>query len=218
MNLKPLSLPYRYRPSKLPDSPPALFMFHGYGSNEDDLFGFAPELPEELAIFSARAPYPLQPYGYAWYAIYFDAQTGKFNDTKEAIASREKIKTFISEATKTYDLDPTNITLLGFSQGAILSYAVSLTYPNLVKNCIALSGYVDPEMADSSQLASAKSKPNFYCSHGTVDQVIPIEWARRTPEYLRTLGIQTKLNEFPVGHGVAPENLRQLKAWLQERI
>ena len=70
MTTAPLSLEHIIRPSTITNGkPPVLFMLHGYGSNEEDLFSFAPELPGELCIISIRAPYTLQPYGYAWYAI-----------------------------------------------------------------------------------------------------------------------------------------------------
>ena len=55
------------------DKNPLLLLLHGYGSNEEDLFSFASELPQDHYVISVRAPYDLQPYGYAWYAIHFDA-------------------------------------------------------------------------------------------------------------------------------------------------
>ncbi len=42
-------------------------MLHGYGSNEEDLFSFAQELPDELLIISASAPLSLGFGSYAWY-------------------------------------------------------------------------------------------------------------------------------------------------------
>ena len=58
MTTAPLSLEHIIRPSSLTTKkPPVLFMFHGYGSNEEDLFSFASELPEELCIIAARAAY-----------------------------------------------------------------------------------------------------------------------------------------------------------------
>jgi len=59
---------------------------------------------------------------------------------------------------------------------------------------------------------------DFYCSHGSVDQVIPVEWARQTPAFLEALDIKYKYSEFPVGHGVAPQNFHELKDWLKTRI
>ncbi|GAA4277434.1 alpha/beta hydrolase [Aquimarina mytili] len=219
MQAKSLSLHHIIKePSIKKENTPVLFMFHGYGSDENDLFSFATELQEELFIISVRAPYPMQPYGNAWYAIYFDAAQGKFSDDQQAIKSRDKIAYFIDEAVKAYDLDPNNVTLLGFSQGTILSYAVALSYPEKVKNVIALSGYLNEDILKNGYDANDFSKLNIYCSHGSVDQVIPIDWARKAPERLAEIGIDTSLNEFPVGHGVAPQNFYQFKDWLNSLI
>ena len=196
----------------------ALFMFHGYGSNEHDLFSFAPELQDELFIISVQAPYKLQYESYAWYSIYFDAPQGKFSDDKQAVLSRDKISKFIDEAIIAYNLDSTNISLLGFSQGAILSYALALTYPNKIRNVIALSGYIHENIINVGNLSDDLSHLNVYCSHGSIDQVIPVEWARRTPDFLQKYGIQTSLNEFPVGHGVTPENFYQFKNWIESKV
>ncbi|WP_010520998.1 alpha/beta hydrolase [Aquimarina agarivorans] len=200
------------------DKPAALFMFHGYGSDENDLFSFSAELPEELFIISVRAPQPMQPYGNAWYTIHWDGSNGKFNDTDEAIASRDKIAAFIKEAIEAYNLDAANITLLGFSQGCILSLATALSYPTLAKNVIGLSGYIDPDMLIAGYETADFSNLNIFISHGTVDQVIPIEWAQKTPEFLNKLGFNITLKEYPVGHGVAPQNFYDLKVWLQKHI
>ena len=74
------SLHHITRPSTLKENAPLLIMFHGYGSDENDLFSFATELPEELFIISVRAPHAMQPYGNAWYAINFDAEMNKWSD------------------------------------------------------------------------------------------------------------------------------------------
>ena len=63
------------------DKNPLLLLLHGYGSNEEDLFSFATELPQDHYVISVRAPHNLQPYGHAWYAIYFDADENKFSDS-----------------------------------------------------------------------------------------------------------------------------------------
>lgn len=192
---------------------PLLLLLHGYGSDENDLFSFASELPEHYFIISARAPIPMQPYGNAWYAISIDYDGVKTSDNEAAKESRDLIATFITEAVQEYDLDPFNVTLLGFSQGTILSYAVALSYPEKVKNVIGLSGYINEEIINLQSSASY-AHLNIYNSHGTVDQVIPIDAARKTPGYLSNLGIEGTLSEFPVGHGVHPTNFYEFKEWL----
>lgn len=212
------SLHHITRPSILKENAPLLIMLHGYGSDENDLFSFASELPKELFIISVRAPYPMQPYGNAWYAINFDAEMNKWNDNEQAAESRDLIATFINEACDAYPIEKKNVTLLGFSQGTILSYAVALTYPEKIKNVIALSGYINEDILPNDMNQKDYSHLNFYCSHGSVDQVIPIEWARKAPKFLEKLNIKHTYSEFPVGHGVAPQNFFEFRTWLDDKI
>lgn len=215
MTTAPLSLEHLIRPSSLTvGKPPVMFMLHGYGSNEEDLFSFASELPAELCIISLRAPYPMEPFGNAWYAINFDAQKGKWSDDEQAILSREKIVKFIDEACTTYGLDDTRVTLLGFSQGTILSYAVALSYPEKIKNVIALSGYINKKILANDYRDKNFKNLKIYASHGQVDEVIPPEWAQKAPSFLDKLGIEHVYEEFPVGHGVSPQNFHSFKNWL----
>ena len=219
MSSAQLSLEHIIRPNTIAASKaPVLFMLHGYGSNEEDLFSFAQELPDELFIISIRAPYPLEPFGHAWYAINFDAEYGKWSDDNQAIVSREKIVSFIDEACQTYPIDTQNITLLGFSQGTILSYAVGLSYPEKVKNIIGLSGYINEKILLQGFTEKDHSHLNVYASHGQVDQVIPVEWAQQAPIFLNGLKIDHVYEEFPVGHGVAPQNFHSFKKWLEQRL
>jgi phospholipase/carboxylesterase len=206
------------RPSNLSVKAPLLIMCHGYGSDENDLFSFASELPEELFIISLKAPYPLQPYGNAWYAINFDADQGKWSDNEQAIASRDLIATFIKEACEFYPVNSNKVTLLGFSQGTILSLSVALSYPNLVKNVIGLSGYINTDILKVDFRNNNFSHLAIYASHGSVDQVIPVEWARQTPKFLEALNINHVYKEYPVGHGVAPQNFFDFKSWLQTHL
>lgn len=212
-----LSLHHIVRPSKLKEQAPLLILCHGYGSDENDLFSFASELPEDLFIISLRAPFPMQPYGNAWYAINFDADKGKWSNNEEAIESRDRIAAFIDEAIAEYPVSTDNVSLLGFSQGTILSYAVALTYPQKIKNVIGLSGYINTDLFDI-KAAEAYAHLKIYASHGSVDQVIPVDWARQTAPFLASLNIEHQYSEFPVGHGVAPQNFYELKEWLSARM
>lgn len=213
-----LSLQHLIRESSLSENAPLLIMMHGYGSDENDLFSFASELPKELFIISVKAPYAMAPYGNAWYAINFDAEKGKWNDIEQAKQSRDLIAKFIDEAVETYPVNRNNVSLLGFSQGSILSYGVALNYPEKIKNIVALSGYLVQDIFPEDVASKDYSNIDFYCSHGSVDQVIPVEWARQTAPFLTKLNIKNQYSEFPVGHGVAPQNFHEFKAWLSERI
>jgi len=194
---------------------PLLLLLHGYGSNEEDLFSFATELPEDYYVISVRGPYSLG-YGasFAWYSIDFTADEKKFSNLDEARQSRELISGFIDTLVKDHPIDPAAITLVGFSQGAILSYAIALSNPSRVKQVAALSGYLNPDIAKEGFEQNDFGKLRFFSSHGSVDQVVPVDWARKTKPMLDKLGIPCEYKEYPVGHGVAPQNFFDFKKWL----
>jgi phospholipase/carboxylesterase len=212
-----MSLNYITRePKNKTENPPLLILLHGYGSNKEDLFSFAEELPDDLLIVSAEAPYKMSYGSFAWYQINFDDVNGKFSDLEQAKTSLDKIAIFIDEIKQKFQTNPDKTFLLGFSQGAILSYSLSFFYPNKVQNVIALSGYINTELLPKD--ISTEIKTNYYCSHGSVDQVLPVEWARKSKPFLDKLGLQNVYSEYPVGHGVAPQNFFSFKTWIEERL
>ncbi len=213
------SLKHIIRKPKVPtDNPSMLLMLHGYGSNEQDLFSFAHELPDELLIISARAPLSLAFGGYAWYTIHFESGDDKFSDIPEALNAKDVLVRFIDELQETYHFEPSKSFLMGFSQGTILSYAVALSFPKKIQNIIALSGYVNNELITAPTDTTPYKNLDFFCSHGSIDPVIPVEWARKTPAYLQDKNITHVYDEYPVGHGVAPQNFLELQNWIQKRI
>jgi len=205
------------QPKKQLTHPPLLILLHGYGSNELDLFSFADELPDELLIVSARAPYDMSFGGHAWYAINLDGNNEKFSDLDEARVSLTKIADFIDTIKERYNTDTNNTFLLGFSQGAILSYAFSFNYPNKVQHILALSGYINEALA-STNVSELNIVSDYFISHGTSDQVLPVDWARKAPVFLKAHNLQNTYTEYPIGHGISPQNFYELKSWIETRL
>lgn len=197
------------------DKNPLLLLLHGYGSNEEDLFSFAGELPGEYYVISVRAPYPLPPYGNAWYALHFDAGMNKFSDNQQAISSRDLVVSYLDEILSAYPIDADDVTLIGFSQGCILSYSIVLSYPEKVRRVVAMSGYLNQEIIKPGFESNDFSNLKIFASHGSADQVVPLEWARQAKPILDKLGIENQYKEYPVGHGVAPQNFYDVLNWLK---
>ena len=195
---------------------PLLIMAHGYGSNENDLFSFSRDLPDKLTIVSIRGDINIQNIGYAWYDINIDFNGNKIYDIEKAIESRDKVADCIEKCTEIYNTDKNNVTLLGFSQGSILVNAVALTYPEKVKNVIAFSGVVDPNIIS----LSSKSLKNlsFYISHGTLDEVLPYNLSKESLKFLEKNNLNFVFEDFPVGHGVSPENFKSMLSWLTKKL
>ena len=146
--MKNLSLEYLVRqPKTKAENTPLIILLHGYGSNEEDLFSFAEELPDSMLVISVRAPLSMGFGSYAWYTIHFETNdASKFSDIPEAKQALHKIGIFINEIISEYKVDKDNVFLFGFSQGTILSIAYALNNPNKINHVIALSGYVNVEL------------------------------------------------------------------------
>ena len=196
--------------TKTEENPPLLLLLHGYGSNENDLFTFAELLHPSLLAVSLRAPHDLPMMGHAWYSINFDAEQGKWSNDKEAIRSRELILQFMDEFLEIHPYNKSQVHLLGFSQGAILSYALGLTYPKRFASVIVLSGYLNENI---TQLPQPEDAPALYAAHGSLDEVVPYNWGQRSAEMLKQKGFVIQFDSFPVGHTVGQEGFHKLLEW-----
>lgn len=212
-----LSLKYLFKPAKAGvEKPRLLLLLHGYGSNEADLFSFATELPEEFFIISAQAPRPIPYGGFAWYDINFmDAK--KFNNIDQAKNSIELIRKFIGECIKKFNLNEEEVWLAGFSQGAILSYALTLQQQQNIKRVFCLSGYPAPDII-GDKFQQEYEDLAFFISHGTEDAVIPVEWARNGEILLNQLGIENVYKEYRTGHGLVPQNFYDMLEWIESKL
>lgn len=198
--------------SNIEDKSPLIVLLHGYGSNEKDLFSFKEFLPNDATIVSLRAPLELFQNMYAWYQIYFENNVKSF-DEKSAFSSKNLIIDKIKQISKEYNCDDERITLIGFSQGAILGFSVALMKNNLIKNLVALSGYVEEKIIDFSSM----SFPNIYISHGINDDVIPHLDSKKTLQILNKNKINYDYYEFNQGHGVNMDNLNSFLKWIKDK-
>ena len=207
-------LDYRIRrPLKDGKTTPVLFLLHGYGSHEEDLFSFANYLPEEYLIISLRAPLTLGFGGYAWYSIHFNEQQDKWSDDDEAKTAQEIILHNIDYHLEQFKLEGQKVSLLGFSQGAILSWAVGLSHPERIEKIIALSGYVNEDIFGYAK--EGLEQLRIFSSHGTEDPTLPVDWARKGIALVENKNLKVAYKEYPAGHGINPENFADLLAWLK---
>jgi len=204
--------------SKFGTKAPLLVMVHGYGSHENDLFGLKDYLSPDAHYVSVRAPLNLGFGGFAWYPINFDNLGKKESDTIQAAESRDLLMRFIKEYKAANNLENNPVWLLGFSQGAILSYSLALNYPEQFKCVMPLSGYILKEIVPTTFKEGALRNISFFISHGQEDDVIPIAAPRQGLAVLEQLKINHIYREYPQGHGIGPENLQDLKTWFFKEL
>lgn len=203
------------RPTVEVEKPELFLLIHGYGSNEEDLFSFAQDLPDSAHVVSVRARYDIMYGGYAWYDISFD-NNEKYMDIDQAKESREALVGFIDQIIAQENLDTDNVYIAGFSQGAILSYSIALNYPNKVKNVMILSGYPEFKIIGDFNQSQDFSHLNFFISHGTEDMILPIEAGRLGQKLVNDLMIKNEYHEYRSGHGVVPQNYFDLMEFIKK--
>ena len=199
--MKGFSLEHLLRPAMIEQEngkSPAVFMLHGYGSNKDDLFSFASELPEKYAVISVQAPYSLSDTEYAWYSMELDAT--RWSDIVQAYTTQRKLLIFIEQSCQKYSLDEQQITLLGFNQGCILSLSMALSFPKKIQKVIGISGFIDTKILADNYQKNDFSGLSIFLAHGISDQIIPVQWAEEAVTFLKELNINCTYEEFSTRH------------------
>ena len=199
------------------DTPPLLLLLHGVGSNENDLFGLAPYLDERFLIISVRAPNTLGPGSYAWFDVDFTPR-GPVIDPAQAEASREALIDFIGEAITAYGVNPNQVYMMGFSQGAIMSASVALTRPDLVAGAALMSGRILPEIQSLMAAPEKLEGLPILVVHGVADTVLPINHGRASRQLLASLPVELTYHEYPIGHEVSQESLADVSSWLSAQL
>lgn len=195
--------------------PPLLVMLHGYGSNEHDLFGLGEYLDPRLHIVSARGVLNLG-FGFAWYHL--GGAPGNLQPDPESRArARDLLSRFVADLPGRLGSDPARTFLLGFSQGAIMSFALAAHMPERLAGIIPVSGYLDPETIDGPPPAALADLPILQI-HGAQDEVIPVSAARRTRDTLAPLARRMTYQEYPVGHTISMDGLQLIQGWLAEQL
>lgn len=197
--------------------PPLLLLLHGIGSNEADLFGLAPYLDGRFLIVSARAPISMGPASFGWFNIEFTPR-GLLADIEQAKSSLRLLPGFVDELVGAYGVNAACVYLMGFSQGAMMGLALALTAPEKIAGAVLMSGRFPAQaLEDEPDKHALKGKP-FMVTHGIYDPVLPIEEGRAVREQLKALPVELTYREYPMGHEVSMESLKDVSAWLSQSL
>ena len=210
-----LVLKYLVRPAVAgAEKQKALILLHGVGSNEQDLISLAQYLPTDFTVISPRGPFTLGEGRYAWYQVDFSTGKPEINTTQE-LQSREIIQDFITQVKAAYKLD--EVLLGGFSQGAIMSYTIGLTQPELVSGVLTFSGRILQEIKPLITTSDKLKNLAVFVAHGTQDGTLPVEYAREAKSFLVSKGITPDYHELNIGHQISGEVIDAVLEWLKKR-
>jgi phospholipase/carboxylesterase len=198
---------------------PTLLTLHGRGANALDLLGLAPYIcGGRFLMICPQGPLetPIGPgmTGYAWYPM----SMGGPPDVDTMLASREKLEAFLDQCLERYPIDRKKLALLGFSQGGVMAYSLTLTNPQRFAALAALSTWLPKELASRLDINDGVSALPALVQHGINDPTIEVARARDSAERLRDLKVPLTYREYEMGHEITPKSLGDLSAWLEEKV
>lgn len=200
------------------DDGPLLIMLHGLGGDEHSMSFFTRSIPAAFTVISPRAPIAIEPgmfpgytdRGYSW------VRSVPPPDRVSFAPAIDLLRGFIQS------LKCAPVFLMGFSQGAALSYALSLAEPELIAGVIALAGFLPNEAlhSDRNEVQSKDTVPpqGYLIIHSIDDQIVPVQRAHHARDFLQALGAPVEYHAYPGGHKIAAQGVKDITRWLEKAL
>lgn len=202
-----------------------LVLLHGWTGDEDSMWVFVRSFPTDYWIIAPRAPHVTQPSGYSWRplrAVTLRQAQGDARDTQstrtgqpsleELRPAAEALLPWVDAYATQNKIDARQFDLIGFSQGAALTNVIALLHPERVRRAGVLAGFVPADAESLVERRPLNGKP-FFVAHGTLDEMVNIEQARRSIQILERAGAQVTFCEDEVGHKLSVNCLRALESF-----
>lgn len=195
------------------ENPSLLILLHGVGANEKSLLPVGEILAPESIILSLRAPLQFGPSSFGWFNVQFTPK-GPVHQWSEAEKSFHILQNEIQVLSDQFNLPLNQISVLGFSQGSIMTMGLVLQSDLKLGRFLCFSGRTLPEFFQFSQrhpLVAARKKV-FLC-HGISDDKLPITFARQAKDILEQLQVDLCYYEFHGAHEISQSAIEKAQSW-----
>jgi phospholipase/carboxylesterase len=217
-----MTQPLILQPGKPADA--CVIWLHGLGADRYDFLPVAEALQENL--LSTRFILPQAPTravtingGYempSWYDIL--AMNPARAISREQLDESAQMVVDLIEAQRASGIDASRIFLAGFSQGgAVVLHTAFLKWQGPLGGVLALSTYA-PTFGDELELSASQQRIPVLSLHGQYDDVVQNAMGRSAHDHLQQRDITVTWQEYPMGHEVLPEEIRDIGVWLAERL
>ena len=208
-------LPHRVRePRGEPQG--ALVLLHGRGTSEHDLFPLLDVLDPDRRLVGVTpgGPLALPPGGRHWYAI---RRVGA-PPPDTFLPTYERLTAWFDALPEALGVPVERTVVGGFSQGAVMSYAVGLGAGRPTPaGILAMSGFM-PTVEDFALDLEGRQGFPVAIAHGELDQIIGVEWGRDARDRLTAAGADVLYRETPMPHTVDPRVIPELGEWLRATV
>lgn len=200
-------------PAGVGDGAPLVVLMHGRGASRFDLLDLAPLIAPGAVVVAPEAPWPGAPWGYgpgwAWYRF-----LGRNVPEPESFeGAQDELHAFLGAVRAELPVRTGALVLGGFSQGGVMAMAYALRHPGQAPRVMNFSGFLADHPSVSPSPASVAGT-RFFWGHGTGDPAIPFDLAVEGRRLLVDAGADLTARDYPIGHGISPDEARDARAWL----
>lgn len=206
----------------------AIIFLHGYGANGQDLLSLAPVISKSLKntiFYAPDAPYAIGYNSYKWFDIDGLESASVFERfdylerlTNLAKSSLNIVDKTLEEISLTYGIEYKNISIVGFSQGALISLLEGLTSHKKIASIAACSS-VPLVLSNALKIEDILNMPPVFLSHGTADDIVPFIGMEMTTNTLKNLNVSVTQHAVAgMGHGIDNTTLQELTLFLKRTL
>jgi len=190
-----------------------VLMLHGWTGDENSMWVFARNFPTDILLLAPRAPHPAAEGGYSWRPPRADS-FGRPN-LEDLRNSAEALIRLVDAYAAQSQVEASQFDVMGFSQGAALSNVLACLHPQRVRKAGILAGFMPSgmEVVISQKPLAGKQ---IFVTHGTQDNMVPIDRARASMALLEQAGAHITYCEAEVGHKVSADCLRGLEVFFKD--
>ena len=197
-----------------PNPDVAIIWLHGLGADGHDFEPIVPELSLPRPVRFVFPHAPVRPVTInqgmrmrAWYDIF---QFGGGPEDEAGIrASQTLVEALIaSEKGK-------RIVLAGFSQGGAIVLQTALRFAERLAGVLALSTYLPIAAKLAAERNEANHELPIFMAHGQYDDIIPVDRARKSRDFLLDLKYKVEWHEYPMPHSVCAPELEDISRFLK---
>ena len=193
----------------------AVIWLHGLGADGHDFEPIVPELELEKPVRFVFPHAPIRPVTInngmrmrAWYDIY---QFGGGREDEAGLRASQKL---VEELIRAQGMPANKIVLAGFSQGGAIVLQAGLRQAERLAGIMALSCYLPIAASVAAERSEANKDVPIFMAHGRYDDVIPVQRAQQSREFLEKLGYAVDWHEYPMPHSVCPQEIGDISAFL----
>jgi phospholipase/carboxylesterase len=196
-----------------PDPEVAVIWLHGLGADGHDFEPVVPELELPVPVRFVFPHAPVRPVTInqgmrmrAWYDIF---QFGGGPEDEAGIRASQKLVEGLIAAEK-----GKKIILAGFSQGGAIVLQTALRHPERLAGVLALSTYLPLAGSVAAEASPVNQHLPIFMAHGQFDDIIPIQRAERSRDFLAGLGYPIDWHAYPMPHSVCADEIGDISRFL----